>query len=299
MLNKGVIAGLGAYLLWGVFPIYWKWLHTVPAQQILAHRMVWSLIFVAGLMVLQHDRDWLRQVLRQRKTLLVYILAAILLSGNWFIYIWAVNAGYIVETSLGYFINPLVSVLMGVILLKEKLRQRQAVAVILAGVGVVYLTFNYGRLPWIALALAFSFATYGLLKKTAPLSATRSFTLETMVMFLPALAFLVVQEVHGTGTFGHQGWLVTLLLVLAGPVTSIPLILFGVAARRIPLSMIGFLQYLAPTLQFLIGVFIYHEDFPPSRILGFSLIWLALLIYSLDSVLNSRKKVIPVGNIGD
>jgi len=297
-MNKGVIAGLGAYLLWGVFPIYWKWLHTVPAPQILAHRMVWSLIFVAGVMALQHDRDWLRQVLRQRKTLLVYTLAAILLSGNWFIYIWAVNAGYIVETSLGYFINPLVSVLMGVILLKERLRHRQAAAVILAGVGVVYLTFNYGRLPWIALALAFSFATYGLLKKTASLSATRSFTLETLVMFVPAAAFLISQEMLGTGAFGHQGWLVTLLLVLAGPVTSIPLILFGVAARRIPLSTVGFLQYLAPTLQFLIGVFIYHEDFPPSRILGFSLIWLALLIYSLDSVLNGRKKVILAGNIG-
>jgi len=298
-MNKGIVAGLGAYLLWGVFPIYWKWLHTVPASQILAHRMVWSLIFVAGVMALQRDRDWLRLVLRQRKTLLVYTLAAILLSGNWFIYIWAVNANYIVETSLGYFINPLVSVLMGVILLKEKLRHRQAAAVILAGVGVLYLAFNYGRLPWIALALAFSFATYGLLKKTAPLSATRSFTLETMVMFLPAAAYLIFQEVHGVGAFAHQGWLVTLLLVLAGPVTSIPLILFGVAARRIPLSMIGFLQYIAPTLQFLIGVFIYHEDFPPSRILGFSLIWLALLIYSLDSVLNGRKKVIPLENIGD
>jgi chloramphenicol-sensitive protein RarD len=298
-MNKGVVAGLGAYLLWGLFPIYWKWLQTVPALQILAHRMVWSLIFVAGVMALQRDRDWLRQVLRQRKTLLVYTLAALLLSGNWFIYIWAVNAGYIVETSLGYFINPLVSVLMGVILLKEKLRRAQAAAVILAGVGVLYLTFNHGRLPWIALALAFSFATYGLLKKTAPLSATRSFTLETMVMFLPAAIYLVSQEMLGTGAFGHQSWLVTLLLVVAGPVTSIPLILFGVAARRIPLSSIGFLQYLAPTLQFLIGVFIYHENFPPSRIFGFSLIWVALIIYSLDSVFKSRKKLIPVGEMGD
>jgi chloramphenicol-sensitive protein RarD len=261
--------------------------------------MVWSLLFVAGLLALQRDREWLRQVLHQRKTLLVYTLAAVLLSGNWFIYIWAVNAGYIVETSLGYFINPLVNVLMGVIFLKEKLRRAQAGAALLAGMGVLYLTFDYGRLPWIALALAFSFATYGLLKKTAPLNATRSFTLETMVMFLPAAAYLALQDVNGTGAFGHQGWLVTLLLVLAGPVTSIPLILFGIAARRIPLSMIGFLQYLAPTLQFMIGVFIFHESFPSSRLLGFGLIWAALLIYSLDSVLKGRKKAIPVGEIGD
>lgn len=298
-MKKGVLAGLGAYLLWGLFPIYWKWLQTVPALQILGHRMVWSLIFVAGVLVITRDRDWLRQVLQQRKTLLVYTLAALLLSGNWFIYIWAVNAGYIVETSLGYFINPLVNVLLGVIFLKEKLRRAQAGAAILAGIGVLYLTFDYGRLPWIALALAFSFAAYGLLKKTAPLNATRSFTLETMVMFLPAAAYLASQEVSGSGAFGHQGWLVTLLLVLAGPVTSIPLILFGVAARRIPLSMIGFLQYLAPTLQFLIGVFIFHESFPASRLLGFGLIWVALLIYSLDSVFKGRKKSVAVGEIGD
>ena len=298
-MKKGVWAGLGAYLMWGLFPIYWKWLQTVPALQILGHRMVWSLIFVAGVLVLQRDREWLRQALRQPKTLLIYTLAAVLLSGNWFIYIWAVNAGYIVETSLGYFMNPLVNVLLGVIFLKEKLRRAQAGAALLAGAGVLYLTFDYGRLPWIALALAFSFATYGLLKKTSPLNATRSFTLETMVMFLPAAAYLAFQEVNGSGAFGHQGGLVTLLLVLAGPVTSIPLILFGMAARRIPLSMIGFLQYLAPTLQFLIGVFIFHEDFPSSRLLGFSLIWVALLIYSLDSVFNGRKKILPVMKTGD
>ena len=298
-MKKGVWAGLGAYLMWGLFPIYWKWLQTVPALQILGHRMVWSLIFVAGVLVLQRDREWLRQVLRQPKTLLIYTLAAVLLSGNWFIYIWAVNAGYIVETSLGYFMNPLVNVLLGVIFLGEKLRRVQAGAALLAGAGVLYLTFDYGRLPWIALALAFSFATYGLLKKTSPLNATRSFTLETMVMFLPAAAYLAFQEVNGSGAFGHQGGLVTLLLVLAGPVTSIPLILFGMAARRIPLSMIGFLQYLAPTLQFLIGVFIFHEDFPSSRLLGFSLIWVALLIYSLDSVFNGRKKILPVRKTGD
>lgn len=297
-MNKGVLAGVGAYLMWGLFPIYWKWLYTVPAQQILAHRMAWSLLFIVGVVALQHDWAWLRPVLRQRRTLLVYTLAAILLSCNWFIYIWAVNAGYIVETSLGYFINPLVNVLLGVIFLKEKLRRPQAAAAVLAGVGVLYLTLNYGRLPWIALALAFSFAVYGLLKKTAPLNATRSFSLETLVMFLPAATFLIFQETQGEGAFGHQGWLVTLLLVLAGPVTAVPLVLFGAAARRIPLSMLGFLQYMAPTLQFLIGVFVYHESFPPSRLFGFSLIWIALFIYSLDSVFNGRRKAIATGAAG-
>ncbi len=281
-MNKGVLAGLGAYLIWGLFPIYWKWLQTVPAQQILAHRMAWSLIFVVGVLALQRDWDWLRIALRQRKTLLVYTLAAVLISGNWFIYIWGVNAGYIVESSLGYFINPLVNVLLGVVFFKEKLRRFQAGAAILAGMGVLYLTLDYGRLPWIALSLAFTFASYGLLKKIAPLNATRSFALETLIMFLPAMVFLFSQEVAGVGAFAHQGWLVTLL-----------------AARRIPLSMIGFLQYLAPTLQFLIGVFIFQEAFPASRLLGFSMIWVALLIYSTDTVLNGRKKIVPIGEIGD
>ena len=298
-MNKGVLAGLGAYLIWGLFPIYWKWLQTVPAQQILAHRMAWSLLFVVGVLALQRDWDWLRVALRQRKTLLVYTLAAVLISGNWFIYIWGVNAGYVVESSLGYFINPLVNVLLGVVFFKEKLRRFQAGAAILAGMGVLYLTLDYGRLPWIALSLAFTFASYGLLKKIAPLNATRSFALETLIMFLPATIFLFSQEAAGVGAFAHQGWLVTLLLVLAGPVTAIPLILFGAAARRIPLSMIGFLQYLAPTLQFLIGVFIFHEAFPPSRLLGFSMIWVALLIYSTDTVLNGRKKTVPIGEMGD
>jgi chloramphenicol-sensitive protein RarD len=298
-MKKGILAGLGAYLMWGLFPIYWRWLQTVPALQILGHRMAWSLIFVVSVLAWQRDWSWLRPMFHQRKIVLVYTLAAVLLTCNWGLYIWAVNAGFIVETSLGYFINPLVTVLMGVIFLKEKLRRGQAVATGMAGLGVLYLTFNYGRLPWIALGLALTFATYGLLKKTAPLNATRSFTLETLVMFLPAVAFLVSQEVTGAGAFGHQGFQVTFLLVLAGPVTAIPLILFGVAARRIPLTMIGFLQYLAPTLQFLIGVFIFNEAFPISRLFGFIAIWIALLIYSLDSLLNSHPKVVPVGEIGD
>jgi chloramphenicol-sensitive protein RarD len=298
-MNKGILAGVGAYLLWGLLPIYWHWLQSVPALQILAHRMAWSLIFVVAVLALQRDWSWLKETLNQRRTVLIYALAAILLSCNWAIYIWAVNAGFVVETSLGYFINPLVNFLLGVVLFKERLRRPQVVAVLLAGIGVLYLTVEYGRLPWIALALAVTFAIYGVVKKTAPLNAVRSFALETLIMFLPAVAFLALQESRGAGAFGHQSFLVTLLLVVAGPVTSIPLILFGAAARRIPLSMIGFLQYLAPTLQFLIGVFIFREDFPLSRLVGFCLIWVALLVYSLESLANGRRRAVVVGEIGD
>jgi chloramphenicol-sensitive protein RarD len=288
-MNRGVLAGIGAYTLWGLFPIYWKLLEQVPAIEILAHRMVWSLVFVAMLLTLQQEWKWLREVLRSRRTVLVYTLAAILLSFNWFTYIWAVNAGYVVESSLGYFINPLINILLGVIFLGEKLRTGQVVAVLLAGAGVVYLTVSYGALPWISLLLAFTFGLYGLIKKTARLESMHGFSLETMVMFVPALGFLLYREAAGVGAFAHQGAITTLLLVLAGPVTSIPLLLFGYSARRVPLSMLGFMQYIAPTLQFLLGVFAYHEAFPLQRLVGFSIIWTALLVYTLEGVKFSRK----------
>src|SRR4030066_2228638 len=256
-MNKGILAGIGAYILWGLFPIYWRLLEEVPAIEILANRMVWSFVFVTLLLTVQKDWHWLREVSRNRKTMLTYTLAAILLSVNWFTYIWAVNAGYVIEASLGYFINPLVNFLLGVIFLGEKLRGGQVAAVILAGLGVVYLTVSYGSLPWISLVLAFTFGMYGLIKKTAPLESMHGFSLETMVLFLPALAYLLYREATGGGAFGHQGVDITLLFVLAGPVTSIPLLMFGYAARRIPLSMLGFIQYIAPPPQFLPGVFVY------------------------------------------
>ncbi len=291
-MNKGILAGIGAYTLWGLFPIYWRLLEEVPAIEILAHRMVWSLVFVAVLLTVQKDWRWLRETSHNRRTMLTYTLAAILLSINWFTYIWAVNAGYVVEASLGYFINPLVNFLLGVIFLGEKLRAGQVAAVILAALGVVYLTVSYGSLPWISLVMAFTFGMYGLIKKTAPLESMHGFSLETMVLFLPALFFLLYREATGVGGFVHQGTAVTLLLILAGPVTSIPLLLFGYSARRIPLSMLGFIQYIAPTLQFMLGVFVYTEPFPPARLVGFSIIWLALLIYSLESLYFNRKSKI-------
>ena len=288
-MNKGILAGIGAYILWGLFPIYWRLLEEVPAIEILANRMVWSFAFVAILLTVQKDWHWLREVSRNRKTMLTYTLAAILLSVNWFTYIWAVNAGYVIEASLGYFINPLVNFLLGVIFLGEKLRGGQVAAVVLAGLGVVYLTVSYGSLPWISLVLAFTFGMYGLIKKTARLESMHGFSLETMVLFLPALFFLLYRESSGVGTFVQLGAVVTLLLVLSGPVTSIPLLLFGYSARRIPLSMLGFIQYIAPTLQFLLGVFVFAEPFPPARMVGFSIIWMALLVYTLEGVFFNRK----------
>jgi chloramphenicol-sensitive protein RarD len=288
-MNKGILAGIGAYTLWGLFPIYWRLLEKDPAIEILAHRMVWSLVFVAGILTVQKDWRWLGEVLRNRKTMVVYTLAAILLSLNWYTYIWAVNAGFVVEASLGYFINPLVNFLLGVIFFGERLRGGQVVAVMLAVLGVVYLTVNYGSLPWISLVLAFTFGMYGLIKKTASLESMHGFSLETMVLFLPALVYLLYREATGVGAFVHQGTIITLLLILAGPVTSIPLLMFGYAARRIPLSMLGFIQYIAPTLQFLLGVFVYLEPFPKARLVGFCIIWLALLVYSLEGVFFNRK----------
>jgi len=293
-MNKGVLAGLGAYLLWGLFPIYWKWLQTVPALQILGHRMVWSLLFVAGLLALQRDREWLREVLQQRKTLLVYTLAAVLLSGNWFIYIWAVNAGYIVETSLGYFINPLVNVLLGVLVLRERLRRVQWVAVALAAAGVLWLTLQTGRLPWIALVLACSFGLYGLMRKTASLGAIEGFALETMLLAPIAVPWLA------WWTFTHDGVLAQgdasqiAWILLRGPLTAVPLLLFAAGARRMTLATLGLVQYLAPTIQLLLGVWVFHEPFDSQRLIGFAFIWSALAIVSADALGLRRLRAAPV-----
>lgn len=296
-MNRGILAGVSAYVLWGLFPIYWRFLEQDPAIEILAHRMVWSLVFMAGLLTFQKEWSSIRNALRNRKTVVVYVIAATLLAFNWYTYIWAVNSGYVVEASLGYFINPLVNFLLGVLFLGEKLRGGQVAAVSLAVLGVIYLTVNYGSLPWISLVLAFTFGMYGLIKKTATLESMHGFSLETMVLFLPALGYLLYRNAAGIGAFAHQGALITLLLLMAGPVTSIPLILFGYSARRIPLSMLGFIQYIAPTLQFLLGVFLYLEPFPKARLVGFCIIWLALLVYTLEGVIFNRRlkpRVSPV-----
>lgn len=291
-MNKGLWYAVGAYVLWGVLPVYWKALQTVPPIQIVGHRMVWSLVFVGVLFVLKPHWSRFYQVAKHKKVLLIYLTAGSILFFNWFTYVWAVNAGYVVETALGYFTNPLVSVLLGVVLLRERLRLWQWAAVASAAGGVLYLTFIYGSLPWIALVLAFSFGVYGLVKKTAPLPALDGLFLETALLFLPAFFLLFFQEAAGSGAFGHSSLVVNLLLIFTGVATGLPLLWFAAAARRVPLTTIGVLQYIAPTMQFLLGVYLYHEPFNASRLVGFSLIWLALLIYTIEGVVERRKAAI-------
>jgi chloramphenicol-sensitive protein RarD len=284
-----VLNAIGAYVIWGFLPIYWKALQQVPALQILNHRVVWSLVFLAILISARKNWSPLRLAIRQPKIVLVYGLAACLLAVNWLTYIWGVNAGFIVETSLGYFINPLVNVLLGVLFLREKIRPLQWVPIGMATAGVLYLTFSYGSLPWIALVLAFTFALYGLLKKTAPLGSLHSLTLETGILFVPSLLYLVYVALQGSGIFIEYNTLTNLLLVFTGVVTAVPLLLFGAAARSINLSLLGLLQYIAPTCQFLIGVLIYNEPFTQARLIGFSIIWAALFLYWLESFLAHRR----------
>jgi chloramphenicol-sensitive protein RarD len=283
-VNKGILSALAAYLIWGIFPLYWKMLTNIPAMQIMTHRVVWSFLFVVVLISLRRDWTRLRSTLN-RRTLLIYLLAGVLLAVNWTIYIWSVNAGFILESSLGYFINPLVSVLLGVVFLREKLRPWQWFTVGLAALGVLYLTITHGSLPWISLALACTFGLYGFIKKQAPLGSLTGLTLETALIFLPALGFLLVAEANGTGAFGHLNLLQSFLLIFTGVVTAVPLLLFSEGARRIPLAMLGLLQYVSPTMQFLLGVLLYHEAFTHERVIGFSIIWLALIIYSAEGLL--------------
>jgi chloramphenicol-sensitive protein RarD len=291
-MRQGVLAAVAAYFIWGLFPIYWKWLDELPALQIMAHRIVWCAFFVALWLAFTVGIRWLREL--PRPVLLMLCGSATLISGNWWLYIWAVNSGYIVETSLGYFINPLVSVLMGVLLLGERLNRAQWSAVGLAALGVIWLTLQAGRLPWIALALALSFGGYGLLRKLAVVPSIQGLMVESGLLFLPALAVLLWAESQGSGGFAHLGPRTDALLILSGAVTAVPLILFAYGARRIPLSMIGILQYLAPTLQLLCGVLLFHEPFTRVQAVGFALIWSALLIYAADSLLRSRWPPKPV-----
>ena len=298
-MNKGIWYGLAAYAMWGLFPIYWKWLHEVPALQVIGHRISWSFILLAVVILLSKQWAPFRSAVMAPRIIGIYAIAGVLLSINWLVYVWGVNSGFIVETSLGYFINPLISVLLGVLFLHERLRTMQWVPVGLAAAGVLYLTFTYGRLPWIALSLAFSFGIYGLVKKIAPLGSLYGLTLETALVFPIALLYLTFVQFQGTGAFLHQGLPTDLLLIGTGVVTSIPLLMFASAARQIPLTMIGVLQYVAPTLQFLIGVFLYHEPFDHTRLIGFSLVWVALIIFWVENYLASRLPVQPIPEMGE
>ena len=298
-MNKGILYGIGAYALWGFFPIYWKFLHDVPALQVIGHRIGWSFILLLLYIVVTRKWSDFKSVAFQSKTLGVYSIAAVLLTFNWLIYVWGVNAGFIVETSLGYFINPLLSVLLGVLFLRERLRPLQWVPVGLAAVGVGYLTFVYGRLPWIALSLAFTFGFYGFVKKLSPLGSLYGLTLETGIVFPLAVIYLFLIGAGDTGAFLHDGTLVDVLLIGGGIVTTIPLLMFASAAKQIPLTIVGLLQYIAPTLQFLIGVFLYKEPFDHAHLIGFSIVWVALIIFALESYLANRAPAQPIGELGE
>ncbi len=287
-MNKGIWYALGAYVFWGLFTFYWKLLAGVPALQLLGHRIVWSFLLLIGIILAARQGKALRAALT-RRVLLIYTAAAILIAVNWLTYVWAIGAGFIVETSLGYFINPLLSVLLGVVFLRERLRPLQWLPIGLAGAGVLYLTFAYGALPWIALTLAISFGFYGLVKKTAPLGALHGLTLETGILFLPALGFLIISDFSGTGAFLHSPTLIDLLLAGAGLVTVAPLLLFASAAQRIPLTTIGVLQYINPTIQFLTGVLVYKEPFDHHRLIGFSVVWVALILFGAEGLLVQRR----------
>ncbi len=287
-MNTGFLYALATYILWGLFPIYWKQLHHIDAAQLIGHRIIWAFIMLMIVIISIGKWEQFRKKLNAQN-LKAHGVAALLLGVNWLIYVWAVNNGYIVESSLGYFINPLFSVLMGMIFLKEKLRPIQWIPLGLATIGVLYLTFAYGRLPWIALSLAFSFGVYGLLKKRSTLGSLYGLTLETGIIFLPALAYLIYISSLGEGAFMVSGVKTDILLIGAGLITAVPLLLFAKAVQRISLTMIGLMQYIAPTGQFLIGVLLYKEEFTVSQAIGFGIIWTALIIFWVESRVVSRR----------
>jgi chloramphenicol-sensitive protein RarD len=294
--RRGLIYGAAAYLLWGVFPLYFPLLEPASALEILANRIVWSLVVVLILLAIRRRWSWLRDLRTDRRRLLLLTGAAITIALNWGTYIYGVNSNQVVETSLGYFINPLVTVAFGVVLLNERLRRLQWMAVGLGAFAVVVLAVDYGHPPWIALILAFSFGTYGLLKRIVNMGAVESLTVETGLLFFPALACLVVLNVQGTSTLQQEGLAHAALLSTTGLITAIPLLFFGAAAIRIPLTWIGLLQYIAPVLQFLIGIFVFDEAMPTSRWIGFCLVWLALMILTFDSIRAARRGRIDIGD---
>lgn len=283
-LRLGLLLGIGAYTLWGLFPLYFPLLEPASPLEVLADRFVWSFVFLALIMTVTRSWSRMSEVLHNRRVMLMLIAATILISINWGVYIWAVNNDHVVEASLGYFINPLMVVLTGTLILGERLRPLQWTAVGIAALAVAVLTFGYGSVPWIALALAFSWAGYGLVKKLAGVDPIASLTVETAYGTPFALAFLVWLSTQGQLVFGHSSAGNTALLMMTGVVTAIPLVLFGAATNRVPLSTIGVLQYLTPTLQFLLGVTVFGEQMPPVRWIGFAIVWVALIVFTWDSL---------------
>ncbi len=289
--RRGLALGATAYLLWGAFPLYWPLLEPGGAIEILAHRIVWSLITMGLLVLVLRRRSHLRALMSDRRVVALLLVAAVTITSNWATYIYGVNSGRVVETSLGYFINPLVTVLMGVFLLGERLRHLQWVAMAVGFVAVGVLTWDYGRPPWVALILAFSFGTYGLAKKTANVGAVESLTFETAVLTPFAAAYVAWLVATGSSNFASNGTGHTLLVMSAGIVTAVPLICFGAAATRVSMVSLGLLQYLAPVLQFALGVTLFDEEMPPGRWAGFVLVWVALTLFTFEAVRHRRRQL--------
>ncbi|MED5620225.1 EamA family transporter RarD [Ideonella sp. BN130291] len=289
-MNTGIVQAALAYAAWGLFPLYFRQVAQVPAFEIVLHRTVWSLVFVMAVLAAMRRFAWLGPVLRQPRLLLAFATSALLLSGNWLMYVWAVNNGHVIDASLGYFINPLVYVLLGYLVLKERPRRLQWAAVALAGAGVLWLTWQGGQLPWIALVLAGSFGLYGLMRKTASLGALEGLALETLLLAPMAVPLLAVWTWRGSSALAQADAATVGWLLFAGPLTAVPLLLFASGARRITLATLGLLQYIGPTLQFITGVWLFHEPFQQGKLAGFVMIWMALVVYSAEGIWMSRRR---------
>lgn len=292
-MNPGIAYATLAFVMWGLFPLYFRQIATVPPLEVVLHRSAWSLLFLLVVLALLRRFGWLRELASQPRRLGLFALSALLLSINWLVYVYAVHSGQVVQASLGYFVNPIVNVLLGVLVLHERLNRVQWAAVGLAALGVLWLTLHAGRLPWIALVLALSFGLYGLMRKTASLGALEGFALETMLLAPVVLPLLAWWTLRGSGAMGQGDHALDAWLMLGGPLTALPLLLFAAGARRLPLATVGLLQYLSPTIQLALGVWIFGEAFDRQRLVGFGFIWAALAIYSLDGWRRSRVGVVP------
>ena len=282
-MQAGIVYAVAGFVLWGLMPLYFRQIAAVPALEVVLHRSVWALLFLVGVLAVLRRFGWLRQAAKQPRVVGLFFLNAWLLAGNWLLYVHAVQSGQVVQASLGYFINPIVNVLLGVLVLHERLRPMQWAAVALAALGVLWLTLRAGQLPWIALVLAFSFGLYGLIRKTSTLGALEGLTLETLLLAPLALPLLAWWTLSGSGAMAAGNLSLDLWLLLAGPLTALPLLLFAAGARRLPLATVGLLQYISPTIQLALAVWVFREPFDSARLLGFLLIWAALALYSMDA----------------
>ena len=288
-MHRGLVYATLAFVWWGLFPLYFRLVTTVPAPEILAHRVMWCLLFLSALLSWRRQWGWLRQVLRQPKVLAAFVASALLIGANWLAYIFAVIHGHVIEASLGYFITPLVNVLLGVTLLHERLRRAQWIALAIATAGVLWLTVQAGRPPWIALTLAVTFGAYGLLRKIAVLGPLEGLTLETLLLAPLAVIALSVAALRGSASFPAPDALTNVWMIALGPITAVPLLLFAAGARRLSMATLGIVQYVGPSIQFALGIWVFGEPFSVARFAGFACIWLALLIYSADGWRRARQ----------